>query len=60
MDTAKKEPIFYIDVDEKRIVKAANKGTAILHFWAPKVRVASTQEVLDFTAAGGKIEVAGV
>jgi hypothetical protein len=49
----------YIDLDEKRVVKASSNVAAINHFWAPKVRVASTDEVLAFRDAGGKIEVAG-
>lgn len=63
-DTTKKETKpavtrYYIEEDEKRIVKAVSNTAAINHFFAPRVRVATTDEVLAFKDSGGKVEVAG-
>jgi hypothetical protein len=62
MTTEAKKPAekrYYIDLDEQRIVKAHSNVAAINHFYSPKIRVATTDEVLAFKERGGKLEEIG-
>jgi hypothetical protein len=56
-----KKPVvinYYIDETNKRIVKTTAQAKAISHFYKPRVRIASTDEVLAHKEAGREIESA--